>query len=195
MEELPLIVEGGGWVRRDAAFLARIWSASHKGTSVGLIVTSAIICDNAYEPYRRKLAEELSNLIITELHPKTFANAEVQAYLISGCKSVRRKRNVLLRQADLHGNIISELSVSTQQATERLDYTYHSMIQEVQLKPGQSMGSLSELGGTIVRGSRSQNVFRALGLTAFHTTDFVANSKHLKLNGAIDGLAWKSYRL
>ncbi|SNR79188.1 rRNA adenine N-6-methyltransferase family protein [Pseudomonas segetis] len=186
-EELPPIVEGGGWVRRDAAFLARIWSASNKGTSLGLIVTSAIICDKAYESYRRKLAEELSDLVITELHPKTFANAEVQAYLISGCKSVRRKRNVLLRQANLQGNIVNELSVSTQQAIERLDYTYHSMIHEVQLKPGQSIGSLSELGGIIARGSRSQNVFRALGLTAFHTTDFVTNSKHLKLNGAIEG--------
>ncbi len=186
-EQLPLIVEGGKWVRRDAAFLSRIWSASHKGTSLGLIVTSAIICDNSYRSYRKKLTDEMSNLIITELHPKTFANTEVQAYLISGCRSVRRKRNILLRRADLLGNIVSEIWVSAEQAADRLDYTYHSMIHEVQLKPGQSVGSLSEVGGIISRGSRSQNVFKALGLTAFHTTDFVTNSKHLRLQGAIDG--------
>lgn len=186
-DELPSITEGGGWVRRDAEFLARIWSASRKGTSLGLIVTSAIVCDDAYVSYRKKMVEELSGLVVTELHPKTFANTEVQAYLISGCKSVKRNRNVLLRQADLHGNITSELSVSTRQAIKRLDYTYHSLIQSVQLRPEQTIGSLSGLGGLISRGSRSQNVFKALGLPAFHTTDFVTNPKHLKLNGAIEG--------
>ncbi|HEJ2935015.1 rRNA adenine N-6-methyltransferase family protein [Pseudomonas aeruginosa] len=184
---LPPVFEGGRWVRRDAAFLSRIWSSSNKGATLGLIVASAIVRGKAYELYRRKLVEELAGLVVTELHLNTFANTEVQAYLISGCRSVRRKRNVLLRKADLQGNIVGELFVPHRLAIERFDYTYHSMIQQVQLRPGQSMGSLSELGGTIARGSRSQNEFKGLGLSAFHTTDFVENSKNLKLSGAVEG--------
>lgn len=186
-EELPIILEGGGWARRDAAFLSRIWSASKKGASLGLIVTSAITSGRLYEPYRKKLVEELSSLTITELHPRTFSNTEVQAFLITGCRSVNRRRNIILRKADLQGQVIGEISITQAQAVQRLDYSYHSTVQELKYRPEQSIGTLSELGGSIARGSRSQNEFRNLGISAFHTTDFVTSPKLVTLRGAIDG--------
>jgi len=177
----------GGWVRGDAAFLSRIWSASNKGATLGLIVASAIVCGKPYANYRRILVEGISGLTITELHPRTFSRTEVQAYLICGQRAERRKRNVILRRADSQGNITNEIVVSHKEAIERLDYTYHSAIKQLQVNQYQTLGTLAELGGVIVRGSQPRNIFKGLGLTAFHTTDFTINAKDLELKGAIEG--------
>ncbi|WP_273822733.1 N-6 DNA methylase [Pseudomonas asplenii] len=184
--ELPPVLYGG-WVRGDAAFLSKIWSVSKTGSSLGLIVASAIICGKPYESYRKRLVEEISGLTITQLHPRTFAKTEVQAFLISGRKSTPGKRKVILRQADPNGNITNEIYVSQREAVERLDFAYHSTAKELKLGQHKTIGTLSELGGKIVRGSQSQNIFKKLGLAAFHTTDFTTNPKNLTLHGAVDG--------
>lgn len=177
----------GGWIRRDAAFLCRIWNASSRGDVVGFIVASPIINGIEHQNLRKTLTQELSDLVVTELHPKTFANAEVQAYLITGHRSMRRARSVVLRQADSNGVVGRELVISNKEALHRLDFTYHSTVHELQLRPDQVLGGLSELGAVINRGSRSRNNYKELGYSAFHTTDFVLNSKHLTLAGAVDG--------
>lgn len=177
----------GGWVRRDAAFLCRIWNSSGKGDVVGFIVAAPIITDVEYKELRKRLVQELSGLVVTELHPKTFDKTEVHAYLVSGCRSVKRARNVVLRQADVNGEVGREIVISSDSATQRLDFAYHSNINELRLRPEQIFSGLADAGAIINRGSRSQNKYRELGIKAFHTTDFALNSKSLRLNGAIEG--------
>lgn len=177
----------GGWVRRDAAFLCRIWNSSRNGDVVGFIVAAPIITGFEYKSIRERLVQELSGLVVTELHPKTFDKTEVQAYLVSGCRSVKRSRNVVLRQADVSGVVQREIVISSDRAVQRLDFAYHSTIAELRLRPEQILSGLSDAGALINRGSRSQNKYRELGIQAFHTTDFALNSKNLQLNGAIEG--------
>ena len=177
----------GGWVRRDAAFLCRIWNSSGKGDVVGFIVAAPIITGIEHNELRKRLVQELSGLVVTELHPNTFSKTEVQAYLVSGCRSVKRTRNVVLRRADVNGEVVQEVIVSSDSAVQRLDFTYHSSVHELRLRPEQILSDLADAGALISRGSRSQNKYRELGLQAFHTTDFALNSKSLSLSGAIEG--------
>ena len=177
----------GGWVRRDAAFLCRIWNSSGKGDVVGFIVAAPIITGVEHKELRTRLVQELSSLVVTELHPKTFNKTEVQAYLVTGCRSVKRARDVVLRQADVNGEVGQEIIISSDSAIQRLDFTYHSNVHELRLRPEQILSSLYDSGALISRGSRSQNKYRELGIQAFHTTDFALNSKNLSLDGAVEG--------
>jgi hypothetical protein len=177
----------GGWVRRDAAFLCRIWNSSGKGDVVGFIVAAPIITGVEHKELRKRLVKELAGLVVTELHPNTFNKTEVQAYLVTGCRSVKRARNVVLRQADVNGEVGREIIISSDSAIQRLDFTYHSNVHELRLRPEQILSGLADAGALISRGSRSQNKYRELGIQAFHTTDFALNSKSLSLDGAIEG--------
>lgn len=185
--EMVPVIDGAGWVRGDVAFMSRIWDATNLGATLGLIVASPIICGSAYSQLRKVLVERMSNLVITELNSRTFAGAEVRAFIITGTRSVKRSRNVLLRLADEQGQIQSELAISNAEAALRLDYSYHSVAAEFSLKSAHTLGTLAELEVSVTRGSRSQKAFKALGYAAFHTTNFARDGKFLELSGAAAG--------
>lgn len=181
------VIDGAGWMRGDAAFVSRIWDASNLGASIGLIVASPIICGNSFLNFRKTLIDGLSNLIITELHPRTFPGVEVRAFIISGTRALNRRRNVMLRLADIDGSIIDEFSISYMQALSRLDYRYHSTAKDFSLSSDQVIGTLLSLDTSISRGSKSHKVFKSLGHQAFHTTDFAKTGEFLALKGAAAG--------
>lgn len=173
----------GSWIRGDAAFVARAWMCSSRGTGLGLIVASPLVRDPSFRQLRETLINQLKGLCVTQLDTHVFDGAEVQAFLITGMRSTSRKRNVLLRKASIDGTIIDELEIGWGAAVNRLDFDYYNAMKRIGVSSSLSPDTLASVGTSIVRGSRSHNDFQRLGLDAFHTTDFKEFSEELLLKG------------
>lgn len=176
----------GGWVRGDAAFVARAWLVARQGSGVGFIVASPIVRSQAYLPLRQSLISELRELCVTKLPETTFRNTEVRAFLITGQRAANRRRNVLLRKAIADGSIIDEMPVNFSAAAGNLDIDYHRSLEHVGLRGNTGLDTLGSLGIIIGRGSRSQRDYKRLGLSAFHTSDFSESVDEIILSGASD---------
>jgi hypothetical protein len=180
---LPLPPQGV-WVRGDAAFLAKAWYLATKGTSIAFIVTSPIVSGHEYRLLREKLVRELRGLVVTQLDEKSFPGAEVRAFLLNGERASARQRGVLLRKADLAGNITDELRVSYSEAIQRLDIEFHRARERLALSSSLTGLTLKDVGTVVVRGSRSKKDFEKLGISAFHTTDFALSGENIELADA-----------
>lgn len=174
----------GGWVRGDAAFVARIWGLAQIGTGIGLIVSSPIVRDAAFAVTRQRLVEQMRGLCVTQLEETTFANTEVRAYLIAGMRAASRRRSVILRKADASGAVVAEMAVSYRDALISLDYDFHHTMRQLSMTSRNTVDTLGAIGVAIVRGSRSYRDFDRLGLRAFHTTDFDERKPSVRLKGA-----------
>lgn len=177
----------GGWVRGDAAFVARAWGLARSGAAIGLIIASPLVRDPSFEPLRRRMVAQLSGMCVTQLDEATFENAEVRTYTVSGLRSVGRRRSVLLRKADARGEIVDELSVSFSCAVKSLDIDFHRALKRIGISADRVGDTLGSAGASIVRGSRSNKDFERLGLRAFHTTDFDSSREEVCLQGAPQG--------
>ena len=165
------------WVRGDAAFIAKTWCLAQKGCAIGLIVAASILRDSSFKEFRRRFIGEMGNISVTKLPERTFSEAEVQTYLVTGRKSLQRSRNIALLKADEYGNIIDELGINFEAGILSLDIDYHRSIQRLNLTHKAAYRTLESSGVKITRGSKSQKEFAQLGLRAFHTTDFPTSSE------------------
>lgn len=177
----------GEWVRGDAAFTALAWSIAERGCRLGIIVASPMIRESACRVLREKLVSELRGLCVTQLDERTFQNAEVRAFLITGQRARNRHRNVLLRKALTDGTIIDEMSIKYNAAVLNLDIDYHRALERLGLNIDDAPETLGSIGVRLARGSRSQKDFERLGLDAFHTTDFEESTNEVILAGVHHG--------
>lgn len=173
----------GMWLRGDVAFLVKAWNMAAKGTSLGFIVASPILCDPIYAGIRNTLARELGQLIVTQLPEKVFGRVEVYAHIITGRKAAVRKRGILLRKATVEGQIVDELVIDQAAARASLDIDYHRTIERLGMDLSDMRETLSSTGALITRGSRSNADYKRLGLEAFHTTDLDVHGGDVHLTG------------
>jgi hypothetical protein len=164
-----------GWVRGDLAFFLKAWDISQFGTNLGFIVASPLMRDRGYLKFRERLVKGMRHLSVTQLSNRTFENADVTAFLISGCRATNRRRNILLRKSLADGSIIDEMEISSEQAILSLDIDFHRAIQRIGVDVSLTDENIASIGIAIERGSKSLNDFRRLGIRAFHTTDFPEN--------------------
>lgn len=176
----------GNWVRGDAAFLARAWELTSTGASFAFIVTAPIVAGHEYRQLRQVLVKELQNLTITQLDERTFPGAEVRAFLVNGTRGHNRRRNVLIRKADISGKIIDELTINHQAALIRLDIEFYRACERLGLTHKPTVNTLADVGTHIVRGSLSRIEFEKQGVGAFHTTDFARKGEQIELSEAAD---------
>jgi hypothetical protein len=174
----------GKWVRGDAAFLARAWELANSGVALAFIVTAPIASGREYSHLREKLVKGLRNLTITQLDERTFPGAEVRAFLVNGVRGMNRPRKVLLRKADITGQIVDEISISHGDALKRLDIEFYRACERLGLANNSTLTTLGDVGTSIVRGSLSRNEFEKRGVGAFHTTDFARNGENVELSYA-----------
>jgi len=180
----PSVRDEGGWLRSDVVFTAHSWSLLTRGATMALIVASPIVTHAKYAAVRRQLISGMSGITVTQLDPKTFGIAEVDAFLITGRRAVSRQRGVLLRQSTVGGEITGERRIPFEQALERLDFNYHNAMAVLDVRRRHVAGNLGSVGAAVVRGSRSRNEFVGLGYEAFHTSDFATFPDELRLTGA-----------
>ncbi|MBB6368266.1 hypothetical protein FHR56_003445 [Xanthomonas sacchari] len=173
----------GTWLRGDVAFLVKAWNMAVRGTSLGFIVASPILCAPIYAGIRTTLAREMGELIVTQLPEKVFDRAQVYAHMISGRKAAVRKRRIVLRKANVEGRIVDELSIDQAAAHASLDIDYHRAIERLGVDLSRMRETLSSAGALITRGSRSNADYKRLGLEAFHTTDLDVCGGDVHLTG------------
>lgn len=177
----------GNWVRGDAAFLAKAWELTATGASLAFIVTAPIVTGHEFRQLREVLVKELQNLTITQLDERTFPGAEVRAFLVNGTRGLNRRRNVLIRKADISGQIVDELLIEHKAALVRLDIEFYRACERLGLSNSSTVHTLADVGTHIVRGSLSRNEFEKQGVGAFHTTDFVRKGEQIELSEAANG--------
>ncbi len=193
-EAIALICRGGlvppsvgGWMRTDAAFVAKAWSLIKSGAAVGFITASPIMTDPSFRNFRAHLLTRLRGAIATRLPSATFPGVEVSAFALTGQRAVSRNRGVVLQSVDVNGEIEREIEVSINDAINSLDINYHLALKDLRLESRHALKTLRSVGCTVRRGSRSQAEYRKLGLQAFHTSSFDSPRTGVTLRGARSG--------
>ncbi|AFQ47017.1 methyltransferase [Burkholderia cepacia] len=183
----PEVQDQGGWLRSDVVFAAHAWSLLGRNGSFALIVASPIVTQPAFASVRRQLISGLSNLTVTQLEPKTFEKAEVDAFLITGRKTPSRGQNVTLQRCSQDGVVVGERAISIEDAMRRMDFGYHEAMTTMNADARHVIGTLATLQAAVIRGSRSKNQYAGMGLQAFHTSHFTTDAEELHLTGGQDG--------
>lgn len=177
----------GGWIRTDAAFVAKAWSLAKIGTAVGFITASPIMTDPSFRSFRNHLLSRLRGTVATRLPNSAFSGAEVSAFALTGQRAVSRRRGVVLQRTDAKGDVVSEIEVSIEDAVVSLDIDYHLALRSLKIDSGRIASTLGSIGCVAGRGSRSQVQYKDMGLTAFHTSSFEAPRTAVTLRGARSG--------
>lgn len=177
----------GGWTRTDAAFVAKAWSLTKIGTTVGFITASPIMTDPAFRSFRAYLLSRLRGAIATRLPNAAFPGVEVSAFALTGQRAVCRQRGVVLQSVDMKGDVYNEIEVSLEDAIVSLDINYHLALRSLQLDTSLLTSTLGSIGCVLRRGSRSQAQYRDLGFSAFHTSSFESPRTSITLKGARSG--------
>lgn len=169
----------GGWIRRDLVFLWESWRRLAVGGTLAMIVASPIICDPAFQCIRAFLAAQCSRLEISELDDdesgeRPFGGVEVHTFLLVAQKASRNRpgREALLHRSTIDGRRISSMPLArTQAESTRWDYQYHRTLAELGNR-ARNAPTLAEMGGSVIRGSRSHTDFEQAGILHVHTNSF-----------------------
>ena len=163
------------WVQMDLYFILESLARLSRPGEAAFIVGAPIAADSRLAAFRKALVSSASEVECFELPNDTFeGKAEVQTYLLVarfGSSQLKQVRIGRISGEDLE--IIDERWISAAQATNRLDFAFHdfeALTKTLCRAPG--CKSLSELGASVVRGSRTRSQFNDLGIEFFHTSDF-----------------------
>lgn len=174
-ELCPGIPQTMDWVQLDLYFVLESLARLRRPGEAAFIVGAPIAEDSRLLAFRKALVSRASEVECFELPPDVFeGKAEVQSYLLVvrfGESELRKVRLGRMAGDDLA--IIDERWVEPRQAENRLDFGFHEfelLNQSLCREPG--CKTLSELGASIVRGSRTRSQFDGLGIDFFHTSDF-----------------------
>lgn len=181
------IPSSGGWVRTDAAFVAKAWSLARNGTTVGFITASPMMTDPGFRSFRSHLLPRLRGAVATRLPSAAFPGVEVSAFALTGQRAASRRRGIVLQSVDYQGEVDREVEVSIADAIESLDINYHLALRNLGMPTGRIASTLGSIGCVVQRGSRSQAQYRDLGLAAFHTSSFTTPHTNVTLKGARAG--------
>lgn len=179
---------GGQWSRLDLYFVLESLSRLKRPGAAAFIVGAPLIDGPALQAFRRVLIDQASEVECFELPINTFPNAEVRSYLLiakfafgkSGCKvHVGRLEGIDFAMT-------KRIAVTGEQGVARLDLAFYEFTDLHLALKARSGKTLEEMGGVVVRGSRSRKEFVALGIPSFHTTDFPGGRNEIAFRGACD---------
>lgn len=174
-ELCPGIPQVASWVQLDLYFILESLARLRRPGEAAFIVGAPIAEDSRLAAFRRELVAAASEIECFELPKNVFdSKAEVQSYLLVARFGQSKLRRVRLgRIAGSNLDIVAVRYVSPIQASQRMDlghYEFEEWNRSLQSKAGAC--TLSELGATVVRGSRTRTQFAELSIECFHTTDF-----------------------
>lgn len=167
-----------GWGQLDLYFMLESLSRLKRPGEAAFIVSAALAEDSKLEMFRHHLVNAASEIECYELPSDAFeGRAEVQSYLLVARFGRSRSCKITvgrMRSGDF--KITARRKISSHEAIIRLDLSYHEFSDMDAVTRGRcGTKTLRELGGVIVRGSRSKHEFNDLEMAYFHTSDFPAN--------------------
>lgn len=174
-ELCPGIPQIADWVQLDLYFILESLARLTRPGEAAFIVGAPIAEDVRLKAFRRALMLAASEVECFELPVDAFdKKAEVQSFLlVARFGAAKLKRVRLGKMAGASLDVVAERWISPEQATHRLDFSFHEF-QELSATLRQKPGcrTLEELGAAVVRGSRTRAQFDELGIECFHTSDF-----------------------
>lgn len=188
-ELCPGIPQVCDWVQLDLYFVLESLARLRRGGQAAFIVGSPIAEDVRLTAFRRALIETASEVECYELPERAFGwKAQVQSYLLVARFGVAPAKKVrLARLAPDTFDVVAERWITPESATRRLDFAFHafeSLSSALHDKPGTR--TLRELGGLVVRGSRTRAQFSELGIRHFHTSDFPRNENEIRFADTVN---------
>lgn len=178
----PGLPQAKGWGQLDLYFVLESLARLKKPGEAAFIVGAALAEDARLEAFRKALVEAATEVECYELPLNIFeGDIEVQSYLLIARFGHAGKCKVTVGR--MEGDslaIVKQRKISPKAASVRLDLSYHEFLElDFSLRRMRGCSTLKELGGSIVRGSRTKNQFLNLGISHFHTSDFPRNGVEL----------------
>jgi type I restriction enzyme M protein len=138
-------------IAADLVFLAQNLRLVRRGGQIGLIVPDSVIAGERLAPLRSALVGDHRVECVVKLPSGSFTGTEAKAHLLVIAKQVRPTSGISLYKLYGDGSVSTPLSVTPDQATDRLDYDYHAFRTSGQA--GEAVMFLRDTNPHIVRGS------------------------------------------
>lgn len=162
------------WARLDLYFVLESLTRLKRPGAAAFIVGSPLIDGAALAPFRKLLVDQASEIQCLELPSNTFHGAEVRSYLLM-VRFVAKRGACRVRIGRLDGDEfdrVADMTITPAQAMSRMDLSFYEFADLHRALMANGAPTLRDIGGGVVRGSRSKNQFEAMGVPCFHTTDF-----------------------
>ncbi|WP_250481217.1 N-6 DNA methylase [Caballeronia sp. GAOx1] len=158
----------------DLLFIAQNLRLLRQHGKLGLILPDGLITAGKFEGVRRALLREHLVEQVIQLPRRVFSGTEAQTYLVVLAKKSGETSSVTLRQINAEGVISPPVSVPSDLAQRRLDYSYHvSTRARGSNCRGDHARSVRNMTLNITRGSFSSQQIAKCNWPVFHLGDFV----------------------
>ncbi len=155
-------------ITTDIVFIAQNLRLLRPGGELAVVVPDGLATNSGYADLRQALCERHGLYRVIQLPDRFFARTEARTHIFYLRKNMGPTGGIRLMGAVPNGELTEEMVVSAKLARMRLDYSFHSALEE----RGTSIITLRELGAEITRGVHTHKDCVANSLSYFHTTDF-----------------------
>lgn len=164
---LPLPINAAR-IGADVLFLAQnLWMLRKQG-QLGIIVPDGIISGAKSRPIREALIAQHGIREVIELPKKAFKGIEVRTFILNICKDHQSTKHIRLLRCDEEGNLEPSITVTLEEATNRMDYSFYSWKQSSLIAPEEPSfnSKIQVIRGNVSTALAKENLWRVL-----HTTD------------------------
>lgn len=171
----------------DLLFIAQNLRLLKQHGKLGLILPDGLITAGKFEGVRHALLREHRVDQVVQLPRSAFPGTEAQTYLVVLAKKSGETSSVTLRQISAEGVISPSVSIPSDLAQRRLDYSYHvSAHPRRSDRDSRHTRVIGDMTLAIIRGTFSSQQIAQCGWPVFHLGDFVAGDpvvpKRFRLN-------------
>jgi len=155
-------------VTTEIIFIAQNLRLLRVGGELAVIVPDRLATHHDYSDLRHALLENHGLHRVVQLPDQFFSRTEARTHIFYLCKSQKCPDAIALSGALPGGELLPEVFISSRDAIERLDYSFHSGLQGgVSGQP-----TLFSLGAGVIRGALTHRQCKEQRMAYFHTTDF-----------------------
>jgi tRNA1(Val) A37 N6-methylase TrmN6 len=163
----------------ELVFLAQNLRILNKGGRLAIIIPSGIVNSDRWEKLRRLLCSNNQLEMVIELPDNVFEKTEAKTFVIFLKKSGSTKK-IKLYKATPQGKLLHPKTITADQATHRMDWTYYNFQSQFEKKLIPSF-SLRELEAHIFRGQLSGSDALRLGIKLFHSSSMSDDPKEISI--------------
>jgi type I restriction-modification system DNA methylase subunit len=178
---------GNKKVRAELIFLAYSIFKLKRGGQASFILPTTFFTSDLYEQFRKELVRQFSDISVLELPHKIFSGAEVSTCIFSFKHEKSHQRKVTLGRLNEQGKLIDSLNIAKKSAVTRMDYSFHRLLQNLDISDKQFDQTLESIGGSVKRGNASRAAIKSENIRYFHTTSFPKQQRHVFLDDGCVG--------
>jgi type I restriction enzyme M protein len=170
---LSSVIPKIGCVPADVLFIAQNLRFLRSGGKLGLILPDGVIAGEKFGKLRQLLATAHRLERVIELPRSVFRSTDAKAHIVVLTKHESPRPSIQVQRLEDGGALSASISLSTERAIERLDYSYLASAARRYDKRGLQLRDVAIL---LTRGPYSSADRRSCPHPVFHTTDFAPGS-------------------